>query len=51
MELERRQGITLIRLIGADLADPVKLHKRFEEAVIFEGDRKVLNAADCVFGF
>ena len=42
MEILRRGGITLVRVTGADLADPVSLHKRFEEAVIFEGDRKLL---------
>jgi len=42
MEILRRGGITLVRVTGADLADPVSLHKRFEEAVILEGDRKVM---------
>jgi anti-anti-sigma factor len=42
MEIQRRGGITLVRVTGADLADPVNLHKRFEEAVIFEGDRKLM---------
>jgi anti-anti-sigma factor len=42
MEIERQQGITFVRLTGADLADPVNLHKKFEEAVIYEGDRKLL---------
>ncbi len=42
MEIKRRQGITLIRITGADLADPLGLHKNVEEAVISEGDRKLL---------
>ena len=42
MEISRRQGIVLLKLTGADLANPVELHRKFEEMVIFEGDRKVL---------
>ena len=42
MEIRRDGGITFVRLTGADLADPVNLHKKFEAAVIFEGDRKLL---------
>ena len=42
MEVERRDGITILRLTGADLADPVNLHRSFETAILYEGDRKVL---------
>ena len=42
MEVERRKGITILRLTGADLADPVNLHRSFETAILYEGDRKVL---------
>ncbi|HOX08621.1 MAG TPA: STAS domain-containing protein [Planctomycetota bacterium] len=42
MQIRRRQGITLIRLNGADLADPLRLHQRVEAAVVADGDRKLL---------
>ena len=42
MEIKRRGGITLFRIAGPDLADPLKLHKRVEAAILEEGDRKLL---------
>ena len=42
MEIKRHQGITLIKVASTDLADPVKLHRSIEEAVISNGDRKLL---------
>jgi anti-anti-sigma regulatory factor len=42
MEIKRRGGITLFKITGADLADPLGLHKRVEAAILEEGDRKLL---------
>jgi anti-sigma B factor antagonist len=42
MEIKRRQGITLIKVTGQDLADPAALHRRVEAVVAGDGDRKLL---------
>jgi len=36
------RGILMVKLLGADLSDPPPLHKRFEELIIHEGERKLL---------
>jgi anti-anti-sigma regulatory factor len=42
LETRRDRGILMVGLTGADLSDPPKLHRRFEEIIIHEGERKVL---------
>ncbi|MHC4915939.1 MAG: STAS domain-containing protein [Planctomycetota bacterium] len=42
MEVTQRQGICMVKLNGADLGDPLTLHKRFEEVIIHDGARKLL---------
>lgn len=42
MNVGRIRGVLLVRLTGADLADPVALHKRFEELIIHESERRLV---------
>jgi anti-sigma B factor antagonist len=42
LEIKRRGGITLIKVTGADLADPISLHRSVEAVVLEGGERKLL---------
>jgi anti-anti-sigma factor len=42
VEIKQERGIFIVRLNGADLKDPLALHKRFEQVIIHDGARKLL---------
>jgi anti-anti-sigma factor len=42
VKLREERGVFIVNLNGADLSDPLKLHKRFEEVIIHDGARKLL---------